>query len=558
MNIPSAPLLAALLLLGGPAAPSPAQDEEASVDVLITRGRSLLDEGQAAQAEELFQRAVEAQDGLATRTWLLRSWIDQDRVHEALEEAEGLSQAGEEGPGLDYVYGMAFHRLARAEAAAGGTGSTGFYFNDSVEYLKGATAAEPTLFGDGFLALAEAAWYSGQLELAGTAIERAVGRAPRDPNAQLLQGRVALSRYSDLRLDEERAEERQRHWRTAVGSFQRSARLMGRPRAQEEQRVLADVYTQLGYAYVWEATVDELPAEALEAFRMAMVWAPEGVDFNYVWGLVGKEDYPALLERAREDYLRCHTDGQLGDALLSWWHGYALFAKKSRKNHEEAQKSFLAALERNPEYKSSWYYLAHARSTVQDWGGVLEALRAYWDLDPNELVVSLQSDAEATRRMVYNAISYWCMDTEVHGERVDNLSAVFALEVLTRVSPELDGAWSDLGLFRRDAGESLVVEGNPAAVALRKELFEGSLKAYERALELSPEDPNYLNDTAVILQYNLERDLERAEELYRRALELATLELEREDLGADQRENFETVRRDAQTNLARLRRTREG
>ena len=46
------------------------------------------------------------------------------------------------------------------------------------------------------------------------------------------------------------------------------------------------------------------------------------------------------------------------------------------------------------------------------------------------------------------------------------------------------------------------------------ELWERILAAYERALELEPQNPNYLNDTAVVLHYYLIRDLDRARALY--------------------------------------------
>ncbi len=48
--------------------------------------------------------------------------------------------------------------------------------------------------------------------------------------------------------------------------------------------------------------------------------------------------------------------------------------------------------------------------------------------------------------------------------------------------------------------------------------FEESYRAYQKALEKAPTDPRLLNDTAVILQYHLHRDLDKARKMYEEAI----------------------------------------
>jgi len=87
-------------------------------------------------------------------------------------------------------------------------------------------------------------------------------------------------------------------------------------------------------------------------------------------------------------------------------------------------------------------------------------------------------------------------------------------------------------------------------------LWRDAHAAYRHTLELEPDHPAYLNDTAVMLHYYLKRDWDEAQRLYERAVERATEELAREDLPLDLRAWYETALGDARTNLERLERMR--
>jgi tetratricopeptide (TPR) repeat protein len=81
---------------------------------------------------------------------------------------------------------------------------------------------------------------------------------------------------------------------------------------------------------------------------------------------------------------------------------------------------------------------------------------------------------------------------------------------------------------------------------------EKAYELYSKALALEPENPAYLNDTAVMLHYYLDRELERAKEMYKQANARAKVLLERKDLKPDERELYKIAERDSRNNLAKL------
>jgi len=86
------------------------------------------------------------------------------------------------------------------------------------------------------------------------------------------------------------------------------------------------------------------------------------------------------------------------------------------------------------------------------------------------------------------------------------------LAALCAAGPKDPNLWNDYGLMARDANA-----------------FDESLRAYDQALVLRPDDANLMNDTAVILHYYLHRDYDRAQELYEKAIEIADELLDKRD-----------------------------
>ncbi len=79
--------------------------------------------------------------------------------------------------------------------------------------------------------------------------------------------------------------------------------------------------------------------------------------------------------------------------------------------------------------------------------------------------------------------------------------------------------WNNFALFSRDTGVAAAAAGD---MERARELWEQSYQAYEQAIAIDPNDARMTNDTGLMLLYHLERDLDRAEELFERAWEMGS------------------------------------
>lgn len=100
----------------------------------------------------------------------------------------------------------------------------------------------------------------------------------------------------------------------------------------------------------------------------------------------------------------------------------------------------------------------------------------------------------------------------------------------------------DLGVRRWDAGDA----------AAARELWERSYQYYEKAVALSPDDARIANDCGLMLIYHLDRNFDRARELFERAIAIGLPQLEAlpADADARERELLEEAIGDAYQNLA--------
>ncbi|MEX1025347.1 MAG: tetratricopeptide repeat protein [Planctomycetota bacterium] len=538
-------------------APAPGAQEE-SAEEWIQKGRVELDAGRAERAEEYFTKAHAADGGaFESRAWILRAWMEQGRSNDTLDALDAEVRAGRSGPLMDYLFGMAFARRALSAVMSGtADSSVQMNFGDAVRHLVAATEAEPARFADAFLALATSAWYAGDLEVALRAAHEAVQRYPKNGEANSMLGRIALSTFQVAHTDaggpppEEWDGDVMLHWTVARDAFADAVTNFGKPKRSEErlQNLLSQAAVQLGHTWVWKGARDE----AAKAYGTAIGWAPDRVNLGEVRGFLTDPENPndlsvfrGALERGQELFQRTFGKQDARNASLWWWLGYARYWSGQRA---EAETAFLAALELEPGFTNSWVYVALARYDRKDFDGALTALRAGWDADPVSTIAELSSDASGNANRLRFLIGHAF-------EAKDLERAAFAAEVVAEVTQNVSGDWNNLGLFLRDRAEAL--ERNRRAkskdeLALIEDLYERAYRAYLRSLDLSPEDPQVLNDTAVMLHYYLKRDLDEARAMYVRAGELADAELAKPRLAASDRERFQIAKRDAVNNLRAL------
>ena len=119
----------------------------------------------------------------------------------------------------------------------------------------------------------------------------------------------------------------------------------------------------------------------------------------------------------------------------------------------------------------------------------------------------------------------------------------------TALVPQQSDWQNNLGFLCRQTGTAAEMAREPEKA---KALYERSFAAYEKALRVMPEDPRLLNDCALILLYHLDRDLDRAEAMFRQAIELGEHALADSSVAAEKREALLEAVGDACENLGVL------
>ncbi len=525
------------------ARPTPVAVVMQSADELVAAGRAHLAAGRNVEALASFEAAEKLDGSLKIHQWVLRAWIAQGRVNDTLGAVDALVKGGANGPPIDYLYGMAFSQKAKGYIVEGVNGGiVGMAFGDAVDFLKKATAADPKLYTDAFLPLAESAWYAQDFDTARAAADKATGIAPDDGEAWRMLGRVAFSQYKALREDETRAQDAESAWTAANNAFGKAKAIFAASTDAGAVAKSAEASMELGWLHAWKQQGDE----AAKAFAEAIAVDPTAVDFGAMRNNLSPEQYATALEDASKQYEARYGKNTTGDAALLWWLG---FAEYTAKRYGEAEAAFTRAVAKEPSFVNSWYYVALARYFRQDYDGAIAGLRTQFGISADDTIASLRANQDENLRILDYMIG-------MKAGRAANLDAAFLSELQARMVPDNDRYWNNLGLFLRDEGEGRERRGKkqrtPEEQKQIQDLYERSYAAYTKSLELSPNDPNYLNDAALMLHYHLDRDLDQARAWYLKSTEMAEAELAKPTLDKEVRGLREIALRDSKNNLRDL------
>jgi len=128
--------------------------------------------------------------------------------------------------------------------------------------------------------------------------------------------------------------------------------------------------------------------------------------------------------------------------------------------------------------------------------------------------MKLRPDHEPTLNAVLVIGEAWKDKADVN--MVTNADLADSREYFRRMAERFDVAtwWNNYAFWCRETGTAAQRAGDPERALA---LFENSHTAYERTIELEPDNSRYLNDTGLMLLDYLNRDLERAEELFHRS-----------------------------------------
>ena len=524
------------------AAPLPSSAASQDLDDWLEKGRRAIDDGRLTDARELLEQAAALdKGGERSRVWLMRLEIAEGGYDDVLTQISTLRREGTAGPDYDYLLGMALAERCRADLAAGGSGSLEFMLQDAKSTLVAVCEQDAERYRDAHEALAEMALALGDHETGVAAGERAVSVTPERPRAHLLLGKARLgwtaAAWNENPSDLARVQERAAGAEDALlGAVERIGEA---PATPELESLAADAWNQVGTARAYAQNADG----AADAYREALVLDPETPDLNAVLGVVGPERFRELLAAASEDFVKLHGSEDARDATLKWWYGWSLYDADDPGRFEEAEQALETALEKVPEYRSAHYYLALLRLASQDYEGSLARLRTFADAAPDELVGMIASDGGSLNKLL-GLLDHFALDNRL-GE------AAFVAQQLAEAYPTHDPYWNNLGLFLRDHGSQLAAqarEDDAQAWAEIEGLWERSYGAYLRALSLKPDSPAYLNDTAVLLHYYLERDYDKALDMYASAAILAEQQLAAGEVPKNEVAIVETALRDAKNN----------
>ncbi|MDP6941137.1 MAG: hypothetical protein QGH51_03825 [Planctomycetota bacterium] len=251
-----------------------------------------------------------------------------------------------------------------------------------------------------------------------------------------------------------------------------------------------------------------------------------------------------------------------GNGFILWYLGEARFGHQTSarvgqdylaayESIDRAEECFLQARTLRPEFADSCDQWLHLVRTARGWalweeGRVDDAAQAF--LAALEAAPSrLEPEASAaTLRLGIEAVV---------GDAFQKRDMRRARSILKRVvqSHDQDAMWwNNLGLACRDIAEPQIKRGTPPEDVMA--LLEEAWDAYGRAVELAPNDPNILNDHALLAVYYFDHDLDLAEEQLHRTIQLGTKKLQTIDRESEPKvwQYTDMSIGDAWENLARL------
>jgi tetratricopeptide (TPR) repeat protein len=539
-------LLIALPLFA--AAPALATDH---IDELIDQGRGKLEAGDVDGALEFFNQAdAETRSTLRTRMWVLRAHFEKaQRLNDAFAEVDGLAKENK-GSDIDYLYGMGSYFKAKKYVAEGvQDGAVQFAFADASTFLDRALKADGEKYRDAWYPLADAAWRSMELEVAEHAIAQAVQRWADDPGMYYLQGRVAFTLYETTKVDDEKGAAAQLE--NSIAAFKTALDKVKQPK--RHANMVANLNRQLGLALQWKGDTKG----AVAAYAESISWDPNAFGYSDYWTSLGLDNFLSCLETGAIKYEARYGKRNSGDATLLWWLGSAYY---SAKRYPECEATYLKVIEKWPAYADSWFYVAMSRYFGQDYDGAIDAWHEHWKATTTGLVASISSNQKFNLEVISYVIGVCAAKgIEGAGDGAYDVRAAFLCEVRCAVDGSNWEYFDNWGLFARNGGAFLQRRNSKKEDGeMARHLFEKSWEAYNEALRLAPEKPHLYNDAAVILHYYLERDYDRAIELYVKAGELATRLLEAGGLSEADKALIETAKRDSANNLADLKKKMEG
>ncbi len=512
-----------------------------AVDDMIAEARALLVARDHEGARAKIGQIAEADgDTRRANVWSLRGQMTTGLLNDVLREIDKLARTGEDSD-TNYLYGMAFAIKADQALQSGITdGTVGAFMTDAQNFLTMAVNADADRYDDAYAILAKVSRGNLDLDAAIDAGTKATEHYPKDSVGWVALGTAQLDRYSQISADESRAEEVAALGKAMAKSLKTGTSLL--PRDKERASENARAWIQLGLVNLW---LGDVKASA-DAYGNAMGWDPSTVDFGQLWTSLGGE-FISSLDMGKTAFKKRYGDKETSDATMLWYLGYARFVSNDPKAGVLAEAELLESVEKWPAYANALYYVMQLRYSRQDYDGAVDIMKDFWARDKAATAATLAAEL-STALPIMN----WLVGHCTNGRLLD---AALLSEMLANVEKPGDLHWSYKGLFLRDYADSQIrMDRDKMNDESVLDYYEQAVVAYEKALSIDPENPNYMNDLAVVLDYNLGREFERALALYDEAYVNAKRLMEDPNVSQERKDVFLSIAlRDSKNNARRLR-----
>lgn len=442
-------------------------------------------------------------------------------------------------------------RLVAAEGslrlAQNGSGQAHYHLIDAATNFDKALAdVEDADAPAALMMLAECRYQLGEYEEAHAAAVRAakgfaavnvpVNRTDA-ASAMLLAGRCDLKRLVALREAEKASGTPDRRGVVPVGSEAQSY-AMRAAEAFHAARVEfpGDATIQLKLVHEW---LDQ-PNEALKVIEHGLRQAPAETVIHdaYIEWMRDRGQFDALLG----GYARLVRENP-STPVLRWHQARAVYSHADKLRHEGNFQGALAAYGKCDGIFGEYVAMVPAhRDTGNQWRALCALSMARTACDMGDLasaerhllqgidVSPLTTKYEDGKPVLVDGFgnhfagAAFAIHKALTETGDDALARTLAFNerVLQRCPDQWGFLYNNAALAARDLGVRKAQAGEDAAAM---ELWERAYRWYEKATVLSPDDARIVNDTGLMLIYHLDRDFDRARQLFERAIELGKEQL---------------------------------
>jgi tetratricopeptide (TPR) repeat protein len=275
----------------------------------------------------------------------------------------------------------------------------------------------------------------------------------------------------------------------------------------------------------------EEKSAAIAWWTKAAAVEPNAVDSGTVYSWLQTDSVAVL------DLL---VTAQPEEVLHYWYRGMAHYytgAKSWPATHEDFQK----VIELNPAFTNAYFFLADGafqRGAMQSTANDDAKAKKAYNFAGKYYAMYLQDfgDNHAQSSSQNGGMLAECQRMNFLASFTDYGSAIVILSWATANNDSYLDIWNNLAFLYRETGKS-----------------EKSLAAYQHALSIESDNPQIMNDLAVIYHYYLKSDDEIALDLYAKAIVRAEEILNDESRIDEDLSLIKTALRDARSNINKLR-----